>query len=138
MADWICTPCGEFIRDANDEAVKCPGCKAPRPKTGTSTSTKEEPGVMMQMKAASNRLREQCVAGLTTGTMPMSDEAQKAVEETDRIQNHILTLEKMAAEGLDVAKTLVTLRADLAKLKPKLPKTFQTLEDQAKAIEASF
>ena len=66
----------------------------------------------------------------------MSDEAQKSVEETDRIQNHILTLEKMAAEGVDVAKTFVTLRADLVKQKPKLPQTFQTLEDQAKAIEA--
>ena len=117
MADWICTPCGEFIRDENNEAVKCPGCKAPRPKAVTSASTKEEPGVMMQMKAVSNRLREQCVAGLTTGTMPMSEEVQKTVEETDRIQNHILTLEKMASEGLDVEKTLVTLRADLAKQK---------------------
>ena len=90
----------------------------------------------MQMKAMSNRLREQCVAGHTTGTILISDEAKKTIEESDRIQNHIVSLEKMAAEGVDVSKTLATLRADLAKQKPKLPKTFQTLEDQAKAIEA--
>ena len=60
----------------------------------------------------------------------------KTVEESDGIENHIVSLEKMATEGVDVAKTLATLRADLAKQKPKLPKTFQTLEDQARALEA--
>lgn len=36
LTKWVCTPCGESIRDDAYEATKCPGCKAPREKTGSA------------------------------------------------------------------------------------------------------
>ena len=110
-----------------------PGCKAPRTKTGTITEAKKEAQVMMQMKASSIRLREQCKVGLASGTMPISAEARKAMDDTSKYQNHIAMLEKM--EGADTGKLIANYRAEIAKLKPKLPKTFQNLEDQAQALE---
>ena len=89
---------------------------------------------MMQMKASSIRLREQCKVGLATGTMPISEEAQKAVEDTSRFQEHIANLEKM--EGAEATKLIANYRAEIAKLKPKLSKTYHNLEDQAQALEA--
>ena len=59
----------------------------------------------------SSGLREQCKVGLATGTMPISEEAQKAVDETSKCHEHI------------------------AKLKLKLPKMRQNLENQAQAMD---
>ena len=88
---------------------------------------------MMQMKALSIRLREQCKVGLASGTMPISEEAQKAVDDTSRFQEHIASLEKM--EGAEATKLIANYRAEIAKLKPKLPKNYQNLGDQAQALE---
>ncbi len=89
---------------------------------------------MMQMKAQTFQLRELCKAGLVNGAMPISKEAQKAMDDTSKYQNHIAMLEAM--EGTDTGKLIANYRADIAKLKPKFPKTYQRLEDQAQVLEA--
>ena len=38
-------------------------------------------------------------------------------------------------EGADAGKLIATFKAEIAKLKPKLPKTYQGLEDQAQVLE---
>jgi hypothetical protein len=91
---------------------------------------------MMKMKAPAIRLREQCLAGSPTGTVPTLLEAKKAEEDTKRHQNHIQALEGMAADGIDVAELMTKTRAEIAKLKTKLPKTHQSLENQAIAFDA--
>jgi len=88
---------------------------------------------MMQMKQSTIRLREQCKVGLATGTMPISEEAHKAVDETSKCHEHIANLEKM--EGPEPKKLIANYRGQIAKLKPKLPKTHQNLEDQAQAMD---
>ena len=88
------------------------------------------------MKAPAIRLRELCLAGSSDGTVPTSPEAQKAEEDTKRHQNHIRALEEMAADGIDVTDLMTKTRAEIAKLKSKLPKTHQTLENQALAFDA--
>ena len=87
----------------------------------------------MHMKQSTIRLREQCKVGLATGTMPISEEAQKAVDETSKYHEHIANLEKM--EGAEPKKLIANYREQIAKLKPKLPNTYQNLEDQAQAME---
>ena len=39
-------------------------------------------------------------------------------------------------KGADTGKLIATFKADIAKLKPKLPKAYQGLEDQAQVLEA--
>ena len=60
--------------------------------------------------------------------------SQEALDKTNKFQAQIASLEAM--EHVDAAKMIATFKQDIANLKPKLPKTYQRLEDQSQALEA--
>ena len=91
----------------------------------------------MQMKASTLELIERCEQGKAkpvNGTLPISKEAQDALDKTHKLQNQITYLEDM--EHQDTQKMITSFKAEIAKLKPRLPKTDQGLVDQAQALEA--
>ena len=134
---WICLPCGVSIHDDEDEAVKCPGCKAPRDKPGTAQEGKKQRGVLMQMKAATLEIIERCKQGKAkpaNGKLPISKEAQEATDKTLKLQKDLSNVEDLEYPG---AKEIAqNIKAEIAKVKPKLPKSDQGLVDQAQALGA--
>ena len=104
LAKWICTPCGESIRDDANEATKCPGCKAPRQ---SIAEVKQETGAMMQLKAQTLRTREMCKPGPLNGSIPVPQEAKDALEGTNKLQDQIASLEAMDCPA-DTGKTIAT------------------------------
>ena len=63
------------------------------------------------------------------GAIPISKEAQEALDRTSKLQAQIASLEAM--DHADTGKIIATFKQELVKLKPKLPKAHQGLEDQA-------
>ena len=92
---------------------------------------------MMQMKASTLEIIDRCEQGKAkpvNGTLPIPKEAQDVLETTRKLQNHITSLEDMEHQG--AKEMIASYKADIAKLKPKLPNTDQGLVDQAQALEA--
>ena len=85
---------------------------------------------MMQMKATTLEIIERCEQGKakpTNGTLPNSKEAQEALDKTRKLQKDLSNLEDMEYQG---AKEMIqSIKAEIAKLKPKLPKNDQGLVD---------
>jgi len=91
----------------------------------------------MQMKAATLEIIERCKQGKakpTNGKLPISKEAQEATDKTLKLQKDLSSVEDMGYPGAkDIAQNI---KAEIAKLKPKLPKSDQGLVDQAQALDA--
>ena len=96
---------------------------------------------MLQMKAPSLLLRERCKAAPANGGIPVPKEAQEAQDRTaqeaqdgtNELQGWIASMEAMKQPDTD--KAIATFKQEIAKLKPKLPKIHQRLEDQAHVLE---
>jgi hypothetical protein len=136
LTDWICTPCGVSVIDKEDASTKCPGCKAPRDKPEAAPISKDN--VLLQMKAPTCDIIARCSqvnVAPSNGTLPIPKEAQEALAKSQKLESEIATL-----EGVDhlpgIKDSIASCKAELAKLKPKLPKAGQGLIDQAQAIQA--
>jgi len=94
--------------------------------------------VLLQMKASTCEIIARCTQGTATptdGTLPIPKEAQETQVKYQKLQDEIVTLERLQHIG-GVKDSIVNCKAELAKLKPKLPKAGQGLIDQAQAIQA--
>ena len=94
--------------------------------------------MLLQMKAPTCDIVARCSQGHTApvnGTLPIPKEAQDALAKHQKLQDEIVTLERL--EHIPgVKQNIADCKAELAKLKPKLPKAGQGLIDQAQAIQA--
>ena len=91
----------------------------------------------MQMKAATFEIIERCKKGKaapSNGKLPIPKEAQEALDRTLKLQKDLANLESMDFTG--VKDSISNLEAEIAKLKPKMPKHDQGLVDQAQALDA--
>ena len=89
----------------------------------------------MQMRAQTLQTREMCEAGTLNGTVPVPKEARDALERTNKLQDQIAQLEAMGCHA-ESGKMITLFKQEIAKLKPKLPNTYQGLENQANILEA--
>lgn len=76
-----------------------------------------------------------CKAGPLNGTIPVPKKARDALERTNNLQDQIVHLEAMDCHT-ETGKMIAKFKQEIAKLKPKLPKTFQWFENHANILEA--
>ena len=98
----------------------CPGCKATREKPGAVEPTNEAE-VMMQMRAASVKLRDTCKAATTDGGIPVPKEAQDAMDRTTQLEVCIANLEALKQPETD--NVIQNTQAEAAQYRPEPPRS---------------
>ena len=132
LCTWLCKGngqqkgCGHYVNDEAGTAIKCPGCKAPKPPLEEEeTKEPKKPSFAEMLKKGTKGFSARLQNTDPEGNLPLPPEEQEATAKIDLLEIEIGKLEGIAS----CAPQLAAKKKEVEALRNNLPKSHLHFRD---------